>query len=231
MRGSQFQKIQFPLTPVSSDQIGYNVKTVPDASGQRFSARCTVRGDLLRKHVHFNPDKTSAQTPSHSAHRIFYADAAINNAYVESYDVPSAYPRAPADPEFPCFMKQPLKADGTFTCPGMVFRLDGAQQGAPDAEHRWELHRNAVLKRMRWQLLASEPSAFLYHDPITKDKARLLARQGTPIRQHRRLHRQLHQPYVTNYTTGGLHRRIGRLHTVPRHSICRTENRMRKLFG
>lgn len=179
----------------------YTVKTKEDGTLDRFSARCTVRGDLMKPGKHYNPSKTAAQTPSHTAHRIFYADAAINSAYVESYDVPNAYPRAPSDPDYPTFLKQPPRSDGSLTYPNQDIRLDGAQQGAPDAGNRWERHRNSVFQNLGWKGLASEPSAFLYDCPRTKEKARLLAStddfvvSSTSLALLERLRKQLMQTW------------------------------------
>jgi hypothetical protein len=44
------------------------------------------------------PDKTSSQTPSHTALRIFLAAGATGSLQIEFLDVAGAYPRADADP-------------------------------------------------------------------------------------------------------------------------------------
>lgn len=151
----------------------YKAKTGPDGMLEKRSARCAVRGDLMEPGVHYDPDRTAAQTPSHSGLRIFYAAAARAGDYIESYDVPGAYPRADTDPDYVVYMRQPARADGSMTYPGKVMRLDKAQQGAPDAGHRWEKHRNVNFADLGWTVLKSEPSAYYITEGRTY--ARLLA--------------------------------------------------------
>jgi hypothetical protein len=48
----------------------------------------------MKPGVHYDPTRMAAQAPSHTALRLFYATAALNDDIVESDDVPCAYPRA-----------------------------------------------------------------------------------------------------------------------------------------
>ncbi len=50
--------------------------------------------------IHFDAERTAAQSPSQAARRFLYAHAALNREHMRSVDVPGAYPRAPADPRF-----------------------------------------------------------------------------------------------------------------------------------
>ncbi len=119
--------------------------------------------------------RTAAQTPSHTARRLLYAEAARNREYIRSFDVPGAYLRAPTDPRYRVVMKQPRRADGTLTAPGNLVLILRAQQGSPDGGYRWERHRNARLTDWGWTVLRSEPSLFIYVDKESGDIARLLA--------------------------------------------------------
>jgi hypothetical protein len=92
--------------------------------------------------VHYDPSRTAALTPSHTAMRLVFATAALQNEHLEIYDVPGAYPRADSDSNFTVYMVQPPRSDGTYTLPDLELRLDKAQQGTPDAGYRWEKHRN-----------------------------------------------------------------------------------------
>lgn len=139
------------------------------------SVRYAARGDLMQPNVHYDPAQTSAQTPSHAAHRMLYAEAARRREFMESYDVPGAYARAPADPRYKVRLHQPRRADGLYTKAGHDVLIVNAQQGVPDAGNRWEKHRNAIFRRRGWRALSSEPSAFRITSADGKSYARLLA--------------------------------------------------------
>jgi Reverse transcriptase (RNA-dependent DNA polymerase) len=153
----------------------YTAKTDAVGALEKRSARCAVRGDRYKPNVHYDPMRTAAQTPSHTAQRLFYAAAAVSHEYIESYDVPGAYPRAPNDPKFRVVMRQPPRADGSLTHPGCNVLLSKAAQGAPDAGYLWERHRNDTLLRLGWLQVKSEPSAFLHRSSDGASYARLLA--------------------------------------------------------
>jgi hypothetical protein len=74
------------------------------------------------------------------------AVAAAEVAAVQSWDVPSAYMRAPADPRYRVTMQQPPKFDGRLAAPGKVCSIRRAMPGAPDANALWEHFRVYWLK-------------------------------------------------------------------------------------
>ena len=167
-----------PSSPVAKPCRGtfvFRRKTDGDGNVTSHSVRYAARGDLMTPYVHFDPAHTSAQTPSHTAHRLMYAEAARRNEVLESYDVPGAYARAPADPRFKVRLHQPRRADGTYTKPGHDVLIINAQQGVPDAGNRWQLHRNTIFRKLGWKPLSSEPSAFIIRSPDQRSYARLLA--------------------------------------------------------
>eukprot|EP00173_Palmaria_palmata_P004659 Plantae.Rhodophyta-Palmaria_palmata.ctg6789.p1 GENE.Plantae.Rhodophyta-Palmaria_palmata.ctg6789~~Plantae.Rhodophyta-Palmaria_palmata.ctg6789.p1 ORF type:complete len:238 (+),score=3.70 Plantae.Rhodophyta-Palmaria_palmata.ctg6789:464-1177(+) len=151
----------------------YRYKTKPDGSLEKRSAQCAVRGDLMRPGVHYDDAKTNVQSPSYATQRLLYANAALEDHDIESWDVPSAYPRADTDPNFQVFLRQPKRANGTYTHLGCHFEICKAHQGAPDAGHRWEKHRDFRLVSLGWTRIRSEPDAFIRTNG--KHSARLLA--------------------------------------------------------
>jgi hypothetical protein len=84
--------------------------------------------------------------PSQSGRRFLLAVAAAEVAAVQSWDVPSAYMRAPADPRYRVTMQQPPKFDGRLAAPGKVCSIRRAMPGAPDANALWEHFRVYWLK-------------------------------------------------------------------------------------
>lgn len=78
------------------------------------------------------PTQTSAQTPSHPAHILLYAEAERRDEFVESYDLPGAYSRTPVDPRFKVRLHQSRRFDGNFTKTGNDFLIVNAQKSVPD---------------------------------------------------------------------------------------------------
>jgi hypothetical protein len=160
-------------------------------------ARCAIRGDLMRPGIDFDDTRQAAHTPSQSAKRLPYADAAKSNLQTESWDVPGAYSRASADPKFRQIMRQPLRSDGTEKVPGLVAVMNKVMQGAGDADRLWPDHRDTCIISWGWTRLRTEPSAFyvskntdfirLVDDTVTPSRplvstARLPTMVGEPSR-------------------------------------------------
>ncbi len=122
---------------------------------------------------HFDPLRTAAQSPSHTARRLLYAEAALRGEHVRSVDVPGAYPRPPVDSSYRVTMQQPRHANGSYTTPGKVVLLQKAQIGSPDGAYLWERYRIECLRNWGWTQLKTEPSCFLQKDQATGSIARL----------------------------------------------------------
>lgn len=89
----------------------------------------------MKPNIHYNPIKTAAQAPSHTARRLLYAQAALNNEIIGSVDVPSAYPRAPGDPHYRIIMRQPRRSDRTIKYPGKDVLFIRVQMCGPDGSY------------------------------------------------------------------------------------------------
>jgi hypothetical protein len=122
----------------------------------------------------YDPARTSAQTPSHTARRLLIAAAAAAGHTIQSWDVPGAYPRAAADPAYRQKMVQPPQFDGSLRRPGQIAVIQQAMQGAPNAGNLWSVHRNKQLARWGWGQLRTEASAFVHILP-KGEHARMLA--------------------------------------------------------
>lgn len=130
----------------------------------------------MKAGFHYDSLRTSAQTPSHTARRLLLAEAARAGEEVRAFDVPSAYPRASADEKYRVTMRQPRRADGTYTKPNKLILIRRAQMGVPNGGFLWEKHRNTRLANWGWTHLQAEPGTFIYEDKKTKHIARLVAR-------------------------------------------------------
>eukprot|EP00171_Calliarthron_tuberculosum_P005367 IDg5367t1 len=157
----------------------YKSKTNENGQLEMRKARCAVRGDLMRSGFDYNVDHISSHSPSPTAIRILLAEAAYNDHYLEAWDVPGAYMRAPRvvhnEPEPRQTMSTPPWSSGAPTMQAdQVAVADKAVPGAPDAGWLWERHRNEKLKGWGWSQLTAEPSAFIYKCPNTGHVARML---------------------------------------------------------
>jgi hypothetical protein len=101
----------------------------------------------------YNPDKTSSQTPSHMALRIFLAAGAPGSVPIESLDVPGAYSRAEADQSCRQTMRQLPRSDGSLKHPGRFLVMQKAMTGAPNAGYLWEQHCEKDLVQLGWTVL------------------------------------------------------------------------------
>jgi Reverse transcriptase (RNA-dependent DNA polymerase) len=114
----------------------------------------------MRPGIDFDATRRAAPTPSQTAKRLLYADAARSSLHIESWDVPGAYSRADADPNVRQTMKQPIRSDGTENAPGKIAVMDKAMRGAGDANRLWVEHRDRCIMSWGWTRLTAEPSAF-----------------------------------------------------------------------
>jgi Reverse transcriptase (RNA-dependent DNA polymerase) len=137
-------------------------KTKRDANGRELKkkVRIAIRGYLMKSGAEYNPDKSSSQTPVHTALRIFLAAGAAGSLPIEFLDVPGAYQRADADPSCRQTMRQLPRSDGSFKHPGCVLVLQKAMTGAPNAGYLWKQHREKDLVKLGWTVLENEPSAY-----------------------------------------------------------------------
>jgi hypothetical protein len=84
----------------------------------------------MKPGAEYNPDKTSPQTPSHTAPRIFLAAGAAGSLPIDFLDVPGAYTRADADPSCRQTMRQLPRSDGSIKHPGCVLVMQKVMTGA-----------------------------------------------------------------------------------------------------
>lgn len=105
----------------------------------------------MRPGVDYNAERSAAHTPSHKAQRLLLAEAAGCELHDESWDVPGAYERGPADPNYRHVMAQPTRSDGTQRHAGNVAVMDHVINGTGDAKRLWVDYRDAKLQEWRWK--------------------------------------------------------------------------------
>lgn len=126
------------------------IKADQHGSAERYKSRCAIRGDRLRPNIDFDADNTVAHMPSQTAKRLLLAESARFNLPLQSWGVPGAYARAPADPQFRLTMKQPPLSDGTLIAPGKICVMQRAINGSPDTNRFWAEHRDREIVEWGW---------------------------------------------------------------------------------
>jgi hypothetical protein len=195
-------RLEPPLPKDTPRPFIFTYKAKKDAEGaiHRRTMRCAIRGDLMQASQEYDPARTSAHTPSHTARRLLIAAAAAAGHVIQSWDVPGAYPRAAADPAYRQTMVQPPHFDGSLRRPGQIAVIQQAMQGAPNAGNLWSVHRNKELERWGWKQLRTEASAFVRNLP-NGQHARMLADTDdflVTAPTHEDLAR-LRQPFATHW--------------------------------
>jgi hypothetical protein len=152
----------------------YKVKKDAEGAAHRRTMRCAIRGDLMKASQEYDPARTSAHTPSHTARRLLIAAAEAAGHAIQSWDVPGAYPHAAADPSYRQTMVHPQQFDGSLRRPGQIAVIQQAMQGAPNAGNLWSVHRKKQLARSEGPQLRTEASAFIHNLP-KGEHARMLA--------------------------------------------------------
>lgn len=92
---------------------------------------------------------------------MIYAISARRKKFLESFDVPGADVRVPADPLFKVRFQKPRRADESFTNPGYDLLAFNAQDKVPDAGSKCEQHRNFIFHKLGWKALSFDPFAFI----------------------------------------------------------------------
>jgi Reverse transcriptase (RNA-dependent DNA polymerase) len=152
----------------------YKPKSDEHGAITRRIMRCSIRGDLMLPGLGFDPARTSAHTPSHVVRRLLLAAAAAAEHAIQSRDVPGAYPRAAADPNYRQTMQQPPNFDVSLRKPVHIAIMQKEMKGAPNAGSLWSVHRNCRLEQWGWTRLRIEPSSFVRRLP-NGQYARMLA--------------------------------------------------------
>jgi hypothetical protein len=95
--------------------IKFNTKRDANRRDLTKNVRIVTRDDLIKLGAEYNPDKTSSQTPSHTALRIFLAPPSIaaGSLPIDFLFVTGAYPLADADPSCRQTMRQLPRSDGS----------------------------------------------------------------------------------------------------------------------
>lgn len=102
-----------PIRPT----IFYRYKHEADGTTSARKSRCSVRGDLMRPNVHFDPSKTSSYAADRASIRLILALAAVNAHPLSHIYITSAFTSETYDYYRPVYVRQTLNFYGTLTYP------------------------------------------------------------------------------------------------------------------
>lgn len=99
---------QIPLT------LSFNYKRDEQGGIEECKARGSVRGEMMKPHVHFDPQCTSAPMVDRVAARMVIAHVVKNGWTLEHMDIHSAFINEKYKYTKPVYIREPARADGSF---------------------------------------------------------------------------------------------------------------------
>jgi hypothetical protein len=113
----------------------------------------------MKPGAEYKPDKTSSQTPSHTAPNIpcrRCRGQPTNRVPRCSRSLPTSVRR----PVMPTNHETAPRSDDSLKQPGCVLVMQKAMTGPPNAGYIWEQHCEKDLVKLGWTVLESDPSAY-----------------------------------------------------------------------
>lgn len=98
-----------------------------DATGhiEERKARCAVRGDLMKPHIHYDPDTTATFAEDKTTIRLILAHAAAHRLPLEHFDISSAFLHEDFEHTNPVFIRQHPSFNGSYRHDAQVGQLRG----------------------------------------------------------------------------------------------------------
>lgn len=102
-------------------------------------ARCSIRGDLMKPNIHYDPSRTAAYSADKATIRLIFAIAAYNRQPTRHFDIQSAFTHESYNFENPVYVRQPRKFDGSLQ------------------------HPDKPIGKLKLNLYGSKPACHIYH--------------------------------------------------------------------
>ena len=131
-----------------------------DKDGTKYKARCSIRGDRMSAHVHYDPEKTATYMADRTTVRTLFALAASRNMTIEHFNITGAYLHEAYQHEKKVFVWQPPRFDGTYKHKATHGQLKGNVYGTPAAAHIYSTELHAHLKKHGYSQMRSDTSLF-----------------------------------------------------------------------
>ena len=115
--------------------MGYKYKRTAEGEIIERKARCSLRGDLMRPHQHFNPDHTAAPMADKSSIRLLLAIKAAHGRKAAHFDIKSAFTHEAYHYDADVYVKQHPRFDGTYRHEGKGGKLLRNLYGSPSGRY------------------------------------------------------------------------------------------------
>ena len=124
-------------------------------------ARCSIRGDLMRPNIHFDPAATTAHLTDKQTIRTVFAIIAQIGLQAEHFDITSAFKHEKYAHEQPIFVKKLARFDGTMKHNHATGQLIFNVYGTPPAGHLYLKGCIKFLKRIGFKQSPDDPCLFI----------------------------------------------------------------------
>jgi len=138
----------------------YRYKTTGSHQVTR-KAQCSVRGDLMRPHLHYDPSKVATYMADKTCVRTVLALAAAQDLILGHMDITGAYLHEKYAHTTPVYVWQPKRFDCSYKHRQPAGRLVGNIYGTLPGANIYMTKLHAHLTTGRYQQLKSDPSLFI----------------------------------------------------------------------
>ena len=87
-----------------------------DKKDTKYKARCSIRGDRMTPHIHYDPEKTATYMADRTTVRTMFAIAASMNMKIEHFDITGAYLHEEYKHTKKVFIWQPPRFNRQYKC-------------------------------------------------------------------------------------------------------------------
>ena len=141
----------------------YRYKHDPDKNTITHKARCSIRGNRMSPHVHYDPDKTVTYMADRTTIRTLFALAASMNMAIEYFDITGAYLHEKYQHKKKVFVWQPPRFDGSYKHQATHGQLKGNLYATPAAANIYSTNLHRHLEKNGYKQARSDMSLFYKH--------------------------------------------------------------------
>lgn len=135
----------------------------------RRKSRESVRGDLMKPQVHYDPEKTATHMADKASLRILFAITAQRQLLLDHFYFDTAFLDEKFQHPNPVYIKQHPRFNSTYEHPEKIGKLIGNLYGTRQGGHIYLEAMKAHLQKKGYRQLKSDPCLFTAHGPEKKE--------------------------------------------------------------
>ena len=182
--------------------MGYKYKRTAEGDITEKKARCSLRGDLMRPHQHYNPDHTAAPMADKTTIRLLLAVKAAYGLTAAHFDIKSAFTHETYKYDADVYVKQHPRFDGSYKHGGKGGKLIINLYGSPSGGYYYLQGAQVLLQQHKYTQSQQDP-CFFYK--IENKRQYTLVGLSTDdflvVATHKKLVTELHNTLKSKYTT------------------------------